>query len=257
MSNSVYLAVLAKFHAGQLCSAGWTCLWIVVLFWEDESVGGEVFHPWPRWHLCPGTFQISLWMGWRASECAAGGTKVLFEEQCWLWLSPQLHFGCARVNIPNIPLENLPLGTLGNLFRSSGPGSDQVITAEINGLWISMEKCDLFGSGGCSCRGAPWVWGNWGTHCTQCALNSLNAFNSWALRFYLFWGSAAVVAGVNQTAAWSDHERQSVSMAQYSKACSSLLFQQWQILWELCKRSDFSLTLPITRTHHLNVTWLY
>lgn len=25
-SNYVYLAVLAKFHAGQLCSAGWNCL---------------------------------------------------------------------------------------------------------------------------------------------------------------------------------------------------------------------------------------
>lgn len=78
----------------------------------------------------------------------------------------------------------------------------------------------------------------WGTHGTEHVLNSCARPTSVCSKVLLL-----LVADVNQTAVGSNHQRQSMLMAEYSKGCSSLLFQQRQILWKLCKESEF---YPVT-----------
>lgn len=123
--------------------------------------------------------------------------------------------------------------------------------------WKNATCLALFAPGGCSCRGAPWVWGNWGAHCPECALNSLNSLNVHST-FICSEVVLLVVAGVNQRAAWSNHERQNVSMAQYSKVAAVCCSSSDKFCGTLEEKRVFPDTSHYQRAlKPENITWMW
>lgn len=156
-------------------------------FWEEgsEGGGGEVFLLWPKWHLCPGTFQISLWIGWRATECPAGGTSLegalrgavlalavsptergplvspTHQVSMDPWLFQGQHPKHSLAQQQPGPWKSFQL--LQELWTRFIAGDH---TAEDQWLMNIHGESSLVGSAclqgwnpGCSCRGAPWIPG--------------------------------------------------------------------------------------------------
>lgn len=168
--------------------------------------------------MCPGTFQISLWMGWRGT----GGTKMFFEELA-LAVSPLR----GDPGVPN-PTLAVPGSASQTFLLKIFPWKSFQLLQE---LWIRFRP-------GNHCRrsmafGYPWKNASClAVLASRGALEELGGpecgLNPRALPLICSELLLLLVADVNQ-AVCSNHQRQSVFMAEYSKGCSSLLFQQRQI----------------------------